>query len=106
MYAEFFDGQAATLLGVAGFVNRAPGVRDSERFDLEAVLIGGHTNAASYSAVHVRFDVLNGWANPEPLTRELEDGRTVLTVDPRRSPKRVGATGSSDFARTQRPVGP
>jgi hypothetical protein len=63
-------------------VNRAAGVRDSERFDLEAVLIGGHTNASSYSGVHVRFDVLNGWANPEPLTRELEDGRTVLTVDP------------------------
>lgn len=63
-------------------MNRAAGVRDSERFDLEAVLIGGHTNASSYSGVHVRFDVLNGWANPEPLTRELEDGRTVLTVDP------------------------
>ena len=56
------------------------GIRNG--FDLEAVLIGGHTNASSYSGVHVRFDVLNGWANPEPLTRELEDGRTVLTVDP------------------------
>jgi hypothetical protein len=82
LYAQFFDGQEATLLGVAGFVNRSSSVRDSERFDVEAVLVGGHTNAASYSAVHIRFDVLNGWANPEPLTREIEDGRTVLTVDP------------------------
>jgi hypothetical protein len=47
--------------GVAGLVLRAPGVRDSERFDLEAVLIGGHTNASSYSAEQVRIDVLNRW---------------------------------------------
>ena len=82
LHAEFFDGQEATLLGVTGFVDRSPAGRDSERFDVEAVLVGGHTNAASYSAVHVRFDVLNGWANAEPLTHEIEDGRTVLTVDP------------------------
>ena len=70
-----------SLLVVDGIIDRTPGSQDPDQFEAEAALLGGHTTATMYDAVHIRLDVVNGWADPEPLAHMADDGRTVLTVD-------------------------
>jgi hypothetical protein len=76
LHGRLHDGTEVTLLSVSGYVLQGPFHAVEEGYRVEVSLAGGLITATTFDRALCQLDVLNGWAHPAPLARDVFASRS------------------------------